>query len=361
MANLIKEVTKGSQSFSLDSWYLDYLVCPRDYGRLRSSDHMLICPVGHRYPVVEGVPVMLLDDVKQTMQLVNGSLRRARGEVAINDKVPNLYLESLGMSEEEKQGVVQLALSGDCKIDPVVAYIIGATNGYLYKHLIGRLDSYPIPDLYIHRGSDKTLLDLGCNWGRWSISAARKGYDVVGIDVSLGAIMAAQRVSRALNLSGKIKYVVADARYLPFPSSLFDHVFSYSVLQHFSKEDVSFLLPGVARVLKKKGESLIQMPNFLGIRCLYHQAKRRFRKARNFEVRYWSIPSLGKMFREIIGKTEIFVDCFLGLGVQKADLPMMLKKQKIVIISSELLKRISRFIPFLKILADSVYVRSIKT
>jgi cyclopropane fatty-acyl-phospholipid synthase-like methyltransferase len=42
-------------------------------------------------------------------------------------------------------------------------------------------------------GAGKLLLDIGCSWGRWSISAARNGWCVVGIDPSLGAIMAARR------------------------------------------------------------------------------------------------------------------------------------------------------------------------
>ena len=36
------------------------------------------------------------------------------------------------------------------------------------------------------------LLDIGCSWGRWSLAAAARGYDAVGIDPSLGAIMAAR-------------------------------------------------------------------------------------------------------------------------------------------------------------------------
>ena len=46
------------------------------------------------------------------------------------------------------------------------------------------------------------LLDIGCSWGRWSLAAARKGYSVVGIDPSLGAVMAARRI--------KITYEASD-------------------------------------------------------------------------------------------------------------------------------------------------------
>ena len=46
------------------------------------------------------------------------------------------------------------------------------------------------------------------------MSAAKKGYRAVGIDPSLGAVMAARRVARQLGL--EIKCIVGDARFLPF-------------------------------------------------------------------------------------------------------------------------------------------------
>jgi ubiquinone/menaquinone biosynthesis C-methylase UbiE len=55
--------------------------------------------------------------------------------------------------------------------------------------------------------------------------------------------------------------VVGDARFLPFADNSFNTVFSYSVFQHFSKENTKISLDEAARVLKKNGKSLIQMPN----------------------------------------------------------------------------------------------------
>ena len=64
---------------------------------------------------------------------------------AIDTNFKYLYLESLGISEEEKKIVLELASRKDQTIDPVVSCIVGATNGHLYKHLIGnllKLDKY---------------------------------------------------------------------------------------------------------------------------------------------------------------------------------------------------------------------------
>jgi len=101
------------------------------------------------------------------------------------------------------------------------------------------------------------------------------------------------------------------------------------------------------------------MANICGIRGLYHQLKRSFKKARDFQVRYWSLPSLKKTFSSFIGKTEITVDCFFGLGIQYSDLEYMLTGKKCVIIGSEVLRKVTRLIPFLVFFADSLYVKSI--
>jgi SAM-dependent methyltransferase len=301
---------------------------------------------------------MLLGDVRQTIDIAHASLAPINDLDIKDQRTRNLHLESLGISKEEKEGVGRLALRNNGKIDPVVAYIIGATNGSMYKHLIGNLSSYPIPDLRLSDANGQSLIDLGCNWGRWCIAAARKGYSVVGIDPSLGAIMAAKRVNDSLGLS--IKYLVADGRYLPFRAKSFQNVFSYSVLQHLSREDVGSVLSEASRVLTDAGICLIQMPTVLGLRCLYHQAKRLFREATDFEVRYWSIPALKRIFTKAIGRTEVSVDCYFGIGLQKSDYNLMPHKLRLVITGSEFLRRASRVAPFLKYAADSVYVKAVK-
>jgi len=170
--------------------------------------------------------------------------------------------------------------------------------------------------------------------------------------------MAARRV--AAELGKAIRYVVGDARYLPFRSALFDNVFSYSVIQHFSRGDAGRAANEIGRVLKNGGNAKIQMPTRFGIRCLYHQARRGFREATNFEVRYWSIPSLESLFREAVGEVSIEVEGFLGIGMQPGDAGMMPTHLRLVLALSEALRRASTPIPALKWLADSIYVKAEK-
>ncbi|MFC1681018.1 class I SAM-dependent methyltransferase [Pseudomonadota bacterium] len=302
---------------------------------------------------------MLRPDVEQTIGLASASLARSRGDDrSIDERCSELHLESLGISEQEKASLVDLYLSGKQYIDPVVSYLVGATGGHLYKDQIGQLSSYPIPELRVElRSAEKNhFLDIGCSWGRWSIAAARKGFSVVGIDPSLGAVLAARRVANQLGL--EVRFICGDARYLPFRKNIFDQVFSYSVLQHLAKADVRNCLLQIRCVLKPRSESLIQMPNKFGLRCLQHQIRRRFRQARDFEVRYWTPTELLAEFNRCIGKSDISVDCYFGLGLQAADMDLMNKPKKILIKVSEFLRLHGENLPWLKTFADSVYVQS---
>jgi len=300
---------------------------------------------------------MLLDDRKQTMEIADCSIKRSRGEL-VDPRAPDLYLESLGIGEEEKSLAVSLS-AGTAKIDPVVNVMLQATSGNLYKHLKGGLEYYPIPELRLRKGRGKRLLDIGCNWGRWSIAAARLGYQVTGIDPSLGAVMAARRVSANLGLD--IKFVVGDARFSPFAEGSFDTVFSYSVLQHLDNPDLELCLKEVSRLLHRGGLSVIQMANKFGIRSIYHQAKKKLSTSSAFEVKYRKPSELKAMFSDSIGETSLEADCFFGLGIQRSDMGLMPLHYKAIIISSELLRLSSRLFPFLVIFADSLYMKSIKS
>ncbi len=333
---------------------LELLRCPIDGTRVAAAPEGLRCVNGHAFPVVDDVPVMLVRGMASTIDLADASIARAEGTL-IDSRAPELFLESLGISDEEKTGVLALAATRP-RIDPVVAYLVAATNGLMYRHLVGRLQSYPIPSLPLPDGAGRGLLDIGCSWGRWTIAAARSGYRPVGIDPSLGAVMAARRVAR--DLRADTLFVVGDARRLPFADGQFDAVYSYSVIQHFSRADAAAAVAEAGRVLAQGGHAKIQMPTRFGIRCLMHQARRGFRDGRGFDVRYWSLPALRRLFSDRIGATRITVDGFFGIGLQGADAALMSPPLRAVLRASGWLTDLSRRIPLLAWLADSVFVES---
>ena len=332
-------------------WFVDNLVCPRDRAALAEDGDHLACSRGHRYPVVDGVPVMLLAESLPAIDIAPAS---ARADARAGDP---FHLSTLSLSDEERRGIAEMARQRQA-IDPVVAYLVAATNGLMYKHLIGQLDRYPIPKLPLPEGHGRRLIDVGCSWGRWTFAATARGYDAIGIDPSLGAVLAARRVAGQLGCDAH--FVVGDARHLPFAASSVDAVFSYSVLQHFSVDDAAGAVEEMGRVLRPGGVAKVQFPTRFGLRCLYHQVRRGFRRPTGFEVRYWTWPQLSRLFARAIGPARFDVDCYFGIGLQASDEPLMTPALARVLKLSESCKRASRRFPLLRKVADSVFVESLK-
>ena len=77
------------------------------------------------------------------------------------------------------------------------------------------------------------VLDLGCGTGAHAVRLARRGLDVVAVDLSLAGVRAARERFRRESLSGH--FVVADAESLPFKSDAFDVLWSSLLLHHFPR------------------------------------------------------------------------------------------------------------------------------
>lgn len=331
---------------------LELLACPRDRSSLCFDQSRLRCECGHEYPIVDGVPIFLLSEKEQTIGVATESLNAVRGT---GDP---LHIDTLGISDSEKRGARE-DWSAHAEIDSVISYLIGATSGWAYKKLIGELANYPIPDIPIPSSKSKLLLDIGSNWGRWSVSAARKGWRVLGIDPSLGAIAAAQRAFSDSNLD--VAWICGDARFLPLKHHTFDCVFSYSVIQHFSEGDAEVALSEIGRVLKHGAFSKIQMAHKGGLRSTYSRTRRDYADSGNFRVRYWSLAGLRETFERHIGRTCLVPEAFGGLGLLAEDRRYVTFQALVLITLSRCLKRVAKALPALIRVADSVYVVSTKS
>lgn len=309
------------------------IVCPRDRGTLEPRGDALVCAQGHEYPCVDEIPVLVLDEELDPTQ--PGYWASPEQIAAVRAAEPP-------------------AVEGDA-VDPYVAELIVGTHGNLYRKLRAGLPRYPIPELPLPPARGELLLDIGCNWGRWTIAAARTGYRPIGIDPSFEAIVAARRIGRQLGVDAR--YLVADARRLPFPNGTFDVVFSYGVLQHFSKSDTAVAVGEIARTLRTGGTSLVQMPNAFGLRNVMQLTRRGFREGERFDVRYWRPAELLRVF-SVIGPTTLATDGFFTLNPQTRDVDLLPRRNRLLVRASEALRRASVRIPLLTNLADSVDVRS---
>jgi SAM-dependent methyltransferase len=97
------------------------------------------------------------------------------------------------------------------------------------------------------------ILDGGCGTGEWTVHLARKGYSVVGLDLSRETVAALGR------LFPEAEFAVCDIRDTGFPAGSFDVYFSWGVFEHF-EEGMGRCIGEAMRVLKPGGRLLISVP-----------------------------------------------------------------------------------------------------
>jgi SAM-dependent methyltransferase len=309
------------------------IVCPTDRTQLEwASDAS--CANGHRYPIVHGVPILL------------------------GDRDPTGFSSRTKDRIQQGEFEVEVTAPSSGHVDRVVQDAILGTNGNLYRHLEGMLPRYPIPEIRLPPGNGGLLLDVGGGWGRWSVAAACAGYRPVLLDPQLELVLAAVRVARQLDVD--LTAICGDATALPFADEAFDVGFSYSVIQHFRKPVARVALGEVRRVVRPGGTVLIQLANRWGGRQLMTQLLQGLgtRNTDAFRVRYWTPKEMRTTFEARVGPSQVEVDGFFSLNVQPADLDLMPNRYRMLIRTSERLRRWSEDLPALRSVADSLYVRS---
>jgi len=78
----------------------------------------------------------------------------------------------------------------------------------------------------------KIILDLCCGAGITSYHLAKRGGNIISLDISFNALQAARRIAESKGVSSKTEYVVAAAESLPFKDSSLDCIFCNGGLHH---------------------------------------------------------------------------------------------------------------------------------
>jgi 2-polyprenyl-3-methyl-5-hydroxy-6-metoxy-1,4-benzoquinol methylase/uncharacterized protein YbaR (Trm112 family) len=314
----------------LDESFLRVLGCPMDHTPLRPESDVVVCEQNHRFPVEQGVPLFTSHPRREPMPL---------------NMPPCSQFAADGATAQP--------------IDAFVNDWIVNTNGNLYWRVRGRLPRYPIPNWPFGNGSGKTLLDIGCSWGRWCVAASRAGFRPIGMDVHIDALAAATRVSRQLDAT--CNFVCSNADALPVQSRSIDCVFSYSVLQHIDRAKVIQIFHEIARILKPGGHCIIQLPNTLGPLSALQQLKRGFREAKTgtFEMRYWSRKTIRKSLSEAgLCGVQIHADGFLSQNPQLSDLDLLTPAGKLIVLASYAGHKAANALPILTRVADSLWIEA---
>jgi 2-polyprenyl-3-methyl-5-hydroxy-6-metoxy-1,4-benzoquinol methylase len=112
------------------------------------------------------------------------------------------------------------------------------------------------------------VLDLACGHGRISLELARRGLEVVGVDLSERSLELARSAAEQEGVS--IEFVRADMREITFANE-FDAVFNiFTAFGYFEEErENQRVLEAVERALKPGGAFLIDTINSLALQARY--------------------------------------------------------------------------------------------
>jgi len=262
----------------------------------------------------------------------------------------------------ERLDYVKEPANYDLKIPWIVQQQIAATNGRHYIDRIGKLNEYPVYELPVKAVTgNKLMLDIGCGWGRWLVAGANKGYTPIGVDLRLEFCQTSLNVLKDLN---KVGYtLVADLEELPFKDSIFDLVWSFSVIQHTHHSRLVNCLYHINRILLDDGFTMLEFPNKDGIRNSMSSVLASEKNKNNYNswcVRYYNPKEYKLIVEKYLNNFSYSNHSFLGIGVLKEDLKYVSAKNKILTSVSLLLSQFADLIPTLKKYSDSIYINASK-
>lgn len=107
----------------------------------------------------------------------------------------------------------------------------------------------------------KSILDIGCGNGRHSLALARRGYQVLGTDLSESMLAQGRQVAAAENIA--VQFMACDARQIYFEGE-FDVTImlcegAFSLMEHDEMDRL--ILSNIARALKPAGKLIMTAPN----------------------------------------------------------------------------------------------------
>ncbi len=213
---------------------LDILACPvchdgalsleGDDGRELTDSGMIKCSqCESRFPIVKGIPRLLPAELLEGVEATANS----GAGTGVSDSVSDTELTAA-----DSKAVLDTQRGYDHQHvelrDPTPQYL--RWRAHFERHS-------PLPVEEYH---NKMVLDVGCGEGRHAYCASECGASVVGMDLSRGIELTAERLS----CFPKAGFVQADIYHLPFKKGVFDIVYSIGVLHHTPKPLDSFLAIG---------------------------------------------------------------------------------------------------------------------
>lgn len=143
-------------------------------------------------------------------------------------------------------------------------------------------------DCFLQSLEGTKILDVGCGNGRDCKYISQKGFDINGIDLSVGMLeIAKERVPEG-------KFEVMDITNITYPDNSYDGIISNCSLFHVPSEELPKTLESFARILKPNGKLLLILQEGLGETMVEEP----YRKGVHIYMNYFSLEQIQNLLRE---------------------------------------------------------------
>lgn len=143
-------------------------------------------------------------------------------------------------------------------------------------------------DFFLQSLEGKKVLDVGCGNGRDCKYILQKGFDVNGIDLSIGMLeIAKERVPEG-------KFEVMDITNITYPENSYDGIISNCSLFHIPSEELPKTLESFARILKPNGKLLLILQEGLGETMVEEP----YRKGVHIYMNYFSVEQIQNLLSD---------------------------------------------------------------
>lgn len=143
-------------------------------------------------------------------------------------------------------------------------------------------------DYFLQSLEGTKILDVGCGNGKDCKYISQQGFDINGIDLSVGMLeIAKERVPEG-------KFEVMDIANITYPDNSYDGIISNCSLFHVPAEELPKTLESFARILKPNGKLLLILQEGLGETMVEEP----YRKGVHIYMNYFSLEQIQNLLRE---------------------------------------------------------------
>lgn len=114
-------------------------------------------------------------------------------------------------------------------------------------------DGMEIVNTHLAMSKDKSILDLGCGYGRLMKHLVGVSDRVIGLDVAPEPLNEAMKLMETVDAAGKWTLVLGDGERIPLPDDSVDRVICVHVFQHLPRALAAMLMKEIHRVLTPNG------------------------------------------------------------------------------------------------------------